>query len=77
MWDNINNILYVGSVTILIIALFLFWGSIAEPALKMGAIASNAIEKSNDLVLRIEELRIGGQRIEPKQDNGVPIEPPD
>lgn len=75
--ENIPMIVGIGAIVMLLVALMIFWGDIAKPALDGRAMAVTITENQKITVQILEDIKRGVQRIEgveetPPYDEGPP-----
>ena len=68
--EHVPMMVSIGALVILIVALFIFWGDIAQPALTSKAMTINIVETQKETIEILREIKLGVQTIESEQKGG-------
>jgi len=68
--EHVPMMVSMGALVILIIALFIFWGDIAKPAIDSRALTKEIVETQKESIEILREIKLGVQTIEAEQERG-------
>ena len=68
--EHVPMMVSMGALLILIIALFVFWGDLAQPALTSKELTKNIVETQKETIEILREIKLGQQTIEAEQGGG-------